>query len=155
MYLLWIGARQAYSVVLHQWDPNYRMTVDAAYGGFNVVGQAVVAVLAIGAFVAMHARYRHALMMATAAMAFYTGVSAAGIVHTANNLPAAREAYRANREARGWQINERQLDQMFSPEVVPVLWGTLVVISVPPYIILLWRKDEFAPEDETEEDAAA
>ena len=101
MYLLWIGARQAYALVLRQWDPNYRIAMDSAYGAFNVAGEAAVAILAVGAFVAMHWRYRHALMMATAAMALYTGLSAAGIAHTANNLPAAREAYRASREARG------------------------------------------------------
>ena len=148
IFLLWTGGRAVLTIVLLQLDPAYRAAID---GPFMLVAEAVYAFLAIGAAVAIHTRFRHALMMATAALAIYTGIAVAGVLETTSDLPGARAAYKASREARGLPVTDEQLDRLFSPEVVPYLWAVGVGLCIPPYLILLWRKHELEPIEDDEE----
>ena len=95
----------------------------------------------------IYLRYRHALMMTTAALALYTGITVAEMSNASANLPAARAAYKASREARGLPLSEARLDEMFSPASVRMLWVIGALLCVPPYVILLWRKHELEPID--------
>jgi hypothetical protein len=151
-FLLWIGGRSIYFAVLSDLDPNYRMAMESGFGPQLVVVEILFGILAIGAGVAIYLRYKHALMMATAALAIYTGLNVAQLWQSANNLPAFREAYKASRDARGLPITEERLDMMFSPEAMPMLWIVLALLCIPPYVILLWRKHELEPVEETTED---
>ena len=81
----------------------------------------------------------------------YTGLSVVGILQTSSNLPAAREAYKASREARGVPLSDERLDAMFSPATIPLLWLTAVLLCLPPFVILLWRQDELKPDGEFDE----
>ena len=147
IFLLWIGGRAIFFSVLTVIDPNFRRALGFDYWQVLLAVDVLFGILALGAGVAIYLRYRHALMMATAALAIYTGSTIFEVVRTSSNLPAAREAYRASREARGLPIRERQLDQLFSPEAMPMLWVTAAVLCIPPYVILLWRKHELEPTD--------
>ena len=149
MFLLWTGGRAVLTIVLLQLDPSYGAALD---GPFMLIAEAVYAFLAIGAAVAIHTRYVHALMMGTAALAIYTGMGVAGVLETASDLPGARAAYKASREARGFPVTDQQLDQLFRPEAVPLLWVVGAGLCIPPYLILLWRKHELEPLPEDDED---
>ena len=148
IFLMWTGARSIYSAVLYQIDPNYRVATVAGYGTVVVAAEGLLGVIAIGAAVAIYLRYRHALMMATAALALYTGLTLVGVLQTSANLPAAREAYKASREARGLPVTAEQLDRLFSPESIAMLWVIAAVRCIPPYVILVWRKHELDPQDD-------
>jgi hypothetical protein len=145
LFLLWVGGRAIFNIVLFQTDPDFRAAQSAVFGPAFVVWELVSGVLGIGAGVAIYLRLRHALMMATAALALYTGLGAMEIQHTASNLPAARAAYKVNREARGVPVADERLDAMFSPATIPVLWVAWAAFCVPPYLILLWKKHELEP----------
>lgn len=149
IFLLWTGGRAVLTIVLLQLDPGYRAALD---GPFMLIAEAVYAFLAIGAAVAIHTRYQHALMMATAALAIYTGLAVAGVLETTSDLPGARAAYKASREARGLPVTDEQLDRLFSPDAVPILWAVGAGLCIPPYLILLWRKHELEPLEEVNED---
>jgi hypothetical protein len=151
LFLLWLGGRSVFNVVLYQMDPNFRAANDGGFGPFLVIAEALLAFLAFGAAVAIFVRYRHALMMGTAALALYTGLSVAGIMQLSSNLPAAREAYKASREARGVPLSDERLDAMFSPVMIPFLWLTAAALCIPPYAILVWRKHELEPVDDEDE----
>lgn len=145
LFLFWVGGRSVLSVVLFLIDPNFQNAYNAGPGPVLVIIEALFAFLAFGAGVAIYARYRHALMMATAALALYTGLNVVSILQASSNLPAARAAYQASREARGVSLSEERLDVMFSANAIPVLWLMAVLLCVPPFAILLWRQDELKP----------
>jgi hypothetical protein len=148
LFLLWTGGRAIYTAVLYELDPNYRVAAVAGYGPVLLGGEVLFGVLAIGAAVAIYVRYRHALMMATAALGLYTALSSVGILQATTDLPAAREAYKASREARGFPVTEERLDMMFRPESIPMLWVIAAALCIPPYVILLWRRHELNPHDD-------
>ena len=151
LFLLWTGGRAIYTAVLYEMDPNYRVAAVAGYGPVLLAGEVLFGILAIGAAVAIYARYRHALMMATAALGLYTALAVVGILQTATDLPAAREAYKASREARGFPVSDERLDMMFTPESIPMLWVIAGALCIPPYAILLWRRHELTPADDDSE----
>jgi hypothetical protein len=148
VFLIWVGARAIYNLVLYLIDPNYRAAIGSA---LLVVLEGLFGALALGAAVSIYLRFRHALMMSTAALALYTGITAAEVFNAPANLPAARAAYKASREARGVPVSEERLDLMFSADSLRMLWVIAALLCIPPYVILLWRKHELEPVDEDDE----
>jgi hypothetical protein len=145
-YLLYIGGRAIWFAGLAEKDPTYRLAMEAGYGPELWWVQLSFGLFALATAVAVHLRYDLAFMMATATMLLYTGLTIATLLLTTSNLPAARAAYKASREARGLPITEGRLDRLFSPDAIPVMWITAAFLCLPPYLILLWRKHELEPE---------
>jgi hypothetical protein len=145
-FLLYIGGRAILFAGLAEKDPTYRMAMEAGFGPQLITVQLLFGVLAWATAAAVHLRYERAFLMTLGVMALYTALTIATLMQTTSNLPAAREAYRASREARGLPITDDRLDRLFSPDAVPMLWITAALLCVPPLLILVWRKHELEPE---------
>jgi hypothetical protein len=152
-FLFWVGGRSVLNLVLYSIDPGFR-DASAAFGPFFAVSESVSAVLCIGAGVAIATRFKHALMMATAALALMTGLGMSALFDATADLPALRAAYEASLDARGATVPDDRLDMMFAPEMVPYVRGIGFLLCLTPYAILLWRKRELEPVDDTDQHRA-
>jgi hypothetical protein len=146
-FLLWVGGRSVLNLVFYSLDPEFQ-AASSGFGPLFVVSESLSAFLCIGAGVAIATRFKHALMMATAALALMTGLGMSALFDATSDLPALRAAYQASREARGTPVPDDRLDLMFAPEMIPYVWGIGFLVCVTPYAILLWKKRELEPVDE-------
>ena len=132
------------NLVLYSIDPGFR-EASMGFGPFFAISEALSAFLSIGAGVAISLRFKHALMMATAALALMTGLGMSALFDATSDLPALRAAYKASREARGAPVPDDRLDLMFAPEMVPYVRGIGFLVCVTPYAILIWKKRDVEP----------
>ena len=143
-FLFWVGGRSVLNLVLYSIDPGFR-EASVGFGPFFVVSESLSAFLSIGAGVAISVRFKHALMMATAALALMTGLGMSALFDATSDLPALRAAYKASREARGAPVPDDRLDMMFAPEMIPYVRGMGFLLFLTPYAILIWKKREVEP----------
>ena len=143
-FLFWVGGRSVLNLVLYSIDPGFR-EASVGFGPFFVVSESLSAFLSVGAGVAISVRFKHALMMATAALALMTGLGMSALFDATSDLPALRAAYKASREARGAPVPDDRLDMMFAPEMIPYVRGMGFLLFLTPYAILIWKKREVEP----------
>jgi hypothetical protein len=143
-FLFWVGGRSVLNLVLYSIDPGFR-EASVGFGPFFAVSESLLAVLCIGAGMAISIRFKHALMMATAALALMTGLGMSALFDATSDLPALRAAYKASSEARGVPVADERLDVMFAPEMIPYVRGIGFLVCLTPYAILLWKKRDLEP----------
>jgi hypothetical protein len=145
LFLIWIGMRGFFFLLIGEINPQYRMLTEAGYGPAIWVSEVIVSALAIAAGVAIWTRWRHAFMLATAALALYTAGTFVGLQQATAQPERAKAAYAEGRESRGLPVPQDRLDAMFSPAGLRVVWATGAVMCLAPYGILLWRRRELEP----------
>jgi hypothetical protein len=148
LFLVWIGTRGFFFLLIGEVNPQYRMLTEAGYGPAIWISEVIVSVLAIAGGVAIWTRWRHAFMLATAALALYTAATFVGLQQASAQPERAKAAYAEGRLARGLPVPQDRLDEMFSPAGLRLVWITGLVMCLTPYGILLWRRRELEPDEE-------
>jgi hypothetical protein len=147
LFLVWIGTRGFFFLLIGEENPHYRMLTEAGFGPAIWISELIVSTLAIAAGVAIWTRWRQAFMLATAALALYTAATFVGLQQASAQPERAKAAYAESRLARGLPVPQDRLDEMFSPGGMRAVWITGMVMCLTPYGVLLWRRRELEPEE--------
>jgi hypothetical protein len=148
-FLVWMALRSMYFLYLGSADPEYRLASEAGFGPALWIGEIVASFLAVGAAVGMWRRYRHTLTLTIAALGVFTSVMVFQLWQTEQDPGRARRVYATSRTARGRPVSEARLDQIFSPSGRAVTWVLGGVFCVVPLAVLLWRRQDFEPEEDS------
>jgi hypothetical protein len=142
IFLAWVGTRGFFFLLIGEINPQYRMLTEAGFGRAIWISEVIVSTITIAASVAIWTRWRHAFMLATAALALYTAGTFVGLQQATAQPERAKAAYAESRIARGLPVPQDRLDAMFSPAGLRTVWITGAVLCLLPYGVLLWRRRE-------------
>lgn len=142
MYLGWSAARAVFVAILGALNPEMQSMAETGLGPVATMGPAIYGILGLGAAVALTVRHHLAFPLTLTTLAFDASTTLFELWRTTADPAAVRAAYAANRAARGLPLPAEQLELMFSPEAITVMWVIGGIMVVVPTAILLWRKHE-------------
>ena len=148
-FMVWLAMRALYFLYLGSQHAEYRLAAEAGFGPVLWGAELAFAFLGVGAAVGMWLRWRHTMALAIAASGLYTSITLFQLWQMEQDPGRARMAYVASRAARGLPVPDDRLDQMFSESGRRVTWAIGGVFCLVPLGVLLWRRRDFEPVEET------